>query len=205
MSHKVMLKAQLRDGSGKGAARRTRRDGMVPGVVYSGGKEATKVAIVPMDLTKALMTPARRNALIELEVDGGAKKHVMLKDVQKDPVRRHAVHADFVELDLDKPVDVFVPFVPTGRSPAVVAGGRLQLPLRELKVRCLPEKIPDAIEMDTSTLDWGAHRAKDVPMPEGVELLIDPSLTVVTITRPRGTVEAEDETPAAEAEAAPAG
>jgi large subunit ribosomal protein L25 len=203
MSAKVMLKAQIRDVKGKGAARRARRAGAVPAVVYAGGKQATSISVQPLELVRALTTPARRNALIELDIAGQGTKNVMLKDLQKDPIKREATHADFVEVALDKPVDVMVPFVTTGRSAAVVAGGKLMLPLRELRVRCLPTAIPDTIEYDTTSLDWGAHRASDVTMPEGVELLIDPSLTVLTISRPRGTTE-EEETTAAPAAAAAA-
>lgn len=201
MSDKVILKAQLRTGRGKGASRRARREGLVPAILYAGGKEATPLTVLPLDLTRALMTTARRNALIEMDLEGQGKKHVMLKDLQKHPVRREPTHADFVEVDLNKPVDVAVPFVPVGRSAAVVAGGKVELPLRALKIRCLPSAIPTAIELDTTDLDWGAHRATSLTMPEGVELLIDPSLTVLTITRPRGTVEEDEETTTEEAPA----
>jgi large subunit ribosomal protein L25 len=205
MSQKVTLKAQPRSAAGKGGARRVRRAGGVPAVVYSGGKEATSVTVQPLELSRALTTPWRRNALIQLEIEGEGTRNVMLKDLQKHPVMRHPTHADFVEVALDKPVKVAVPFETTGRSKAVQAGGKLQLPLRALNCRCLPEKIPATIELDTNDLDWGAHRAAIVQMPEGVEMLIDPTLTVATISRPRGTLESEEEGGEAAAAAPAAG
>jgi large subunit ribosomal protein L25 len=204
MSQRVSLKAELRTAGGKGAARRLRRTGAVPGVVYFGGKEATSISVQPLDLSRALTTDWRRNALIEMDIAGVGKKTVMLKDLQKDPVMRTPTHADFVEVTDDTRIVVQIPFVPTGRSKAVQEGGKLELPLRTLKCRCLPEKIPATIGLDTSELNWGAHRASLLTLPEGVDLLIDPTLTIATITRPRGTTETDEETPAADAPAAEA-
>jgi large subunit ribosomal protein L25 len=186
----VILPATLRAGHGKGAARRLRSSGLVPGVVYSGGQQAVSISMTPKDLTKALLTPLRRNALILLDVEG-KKRSVMLKDLQKDPIKRGPTHADFVELDLNKPVIVDVPFAITGRSKAVIAGGKTQVPMRALRVRVLPGQIPTEITLDTSDLGHGPHRASIVGMPAGVELMTDPMLTVVTITGPRGDADAE--------------
>lgn len=193
----VSLTATLRSAQGKGAARRLRRDGLVPAVVYAGGKDAVAISVTPKDLTKALMTPHRRNALIQLEIEGQGKRAVMLRDLQKDPLKRGPTHADFLEIDTSAPVTVNVPFFAVGRSKTVIAGGKIEVPLRSLRVRVLPSKIPAQIELDTTDLEFGAHRAKDVPMPEGVELLDDPMLTVVTISRARGGVAAEGEEEAA--------
>lgn len=191
---RVTLAAESRNETGKGGARRVRRSGLVPAVVYSGGKEATNIAIKPLDLTRALTGPWRRNALIDLDVDG-AKKSVMLKDLQKHPIKRVALHCDFVEVDLDKPISLKVPFQVTGRSAAVKAGGKVHTPRRYLNVRCKPADIPASIDLDTSDLGWGAHRASSVKMPDGVELIDDAQLTVLTISRPRGVVADEEAAP----------
>lgn len=187
---KFHVVAQVRSTTGKGFARRLRRDGGVPGVVYSGGKDATMVSVSPKDLSKALMGPFRRNQLISLEVDG-ATRSVMVRELQKDPIRRTAVHIDFIEVDEQQPVVVKVPFFATGRSKPVIAGGKIQVPLRTLRVRCLPAHIPERIDLDTTTFDIGVYRAKQVPMPEGVTLVDDGHLTVVTISRGRGGAESE--------------
>lgn len=192
MATEIKIPCEKRDGRGKGAARRLRRSGSMPGIVYSAGNEATAITLSPKDLAKALSTPYRRNTLITLEL-GGATKTVMLKELQKDPIRRHPTHADFVEVDPKTPVVVRVPFTAVGRSKPVIAGAKMEVPVRNLKVRVLPTEIPVIIELDTTDFDFGVHRVKDVTMPSGVELLEDAMLTVVTISRPRGGAEGEGE------------
>jgi large subunit ribosomal protein L25 len=198
------LSATVRDGHGKGAARRLRRAGLVPAVVYAGGSEATSVAVKPLELARALTGSHKRNALIDLEIEGKGARKVMLKELQKDPLMRTPRHADFVEVDVNKPINVKVPFVATGRSRAVQLGGKLHTPARTLNVRCLPTAIPATIEFDTSELDYGAHRAAAVTMPDGVELLDDLQLTVATISRPRGVQETDGEGEGEAAAEAPA-
>lgn len=193
MSTQITLACQKRDSRGKGAARRLRRNGSIPAVVYTAGNEATAITLSPLELARALSTPLRRNVLLTLDIEG-TKKTVMVKELQKHPIKREATHADFVEVDPTKPVVVRVPFEAIGRSRPVIAGAKMQVPVRSLKVRVLPTAIPTVIQLDTTNLDYGVHRAKSVPVPEGVELLEDPMLTVVTISRPRGA--------AAESEAA---
>lgn len=185
------MSATVRTGSGKGTARRLRSAGQVPAVVYAGGNESTLLSISPKELTKAVMGPYRRNQVIDLDVDGTVKK-VMVRELQKHPVRRTALHVDFVEVDLTKPVVVKVPFFATGRSKPVIAGGKLQVPMRTLRVRCLPDQIPERIEMDTTSFNIGVYRAKEVTMPEGSELVDDGQLTVVTISRGRGAATEEE-------------
>lgn len=185
------MSATVRTDSGKGTARRLRSAGQVPAVVYAGGNESTLLSISPKELTKAVMGPYRRNQVIDLDVDGTVKK-VMVRELQKHPVRRTALHVDFVEVDLTKPVVVKVPFFATGRSKPVIAGGKLQVPMRTLRVRCLPDQIPERIEMDTTSFEIGVYRAKEVTMPEGAELLDDGQLTVVTISRGRGAATEEE-------------
>ncbi len=196
MPAEIKLTCQKRAADGKGAARRLRRAGSVPAVVYSAGKEALSIAVQPQELAKALSTPHRRNTLLTLDIEGSTKT-VMLKELQKDPLRRGPTHADFVEVDPKAPVIVRVPFAATGRSKPVIAGAKMEVPVRSLKVRVLPTEIPVVLEVDTTDFDYGVHRVKDVAMPKGVELLEDPSLTVVTISRPRGEVESEGEGAAA--------
>lgn len=189
MSNQVQMPAAVRAGTGKGAARRLRREGKIPGVLYAAGKEATSLEIDPKILTKVLMGPYRRNVLISLDVEGQGQRQVMVRELQKDPIRRIPIHVDLMEVDVEKPVIAKVPFFATGRSKPVIAGGKLQAPLRTLRVRALPNQIPEKIELDTTEFDIGVYRAKQVTMPEGVELVDDGHLTVVTISRGRGAAE----------------
>lgn len=187
----VKLAAENREGKGKGAARRLRREGRLPGIIYAGGKEATSISLVPKEFVKALKGPLRRNQLLELELPGGSRK-VMVRDLQIDPLRREPKHVDFLEVDENSPVTVRVPFKTTGRSKAVIAGAKLNIVLRDLKVRVLPNDVPEKIEVDVTDLGTGPFRAKEVSTPEGCELLEDGHLTVLTISRPRGQVTAAE-------------
>ncbi len=195
----VQLKAEVRTEKGKGAARRLRRSGLLPGVVYQGGDSATSVAVSPKEFSKVLRGPLRRNTLINLELDGGAKT-VMVKDIQIDPLRRTPKHVDFWAVDSSKPIEVRVPLHTTGRSKQVVAGAKLNVVLRTIKVSVLPDAIPEKIDHDITDSPVGPTRAKELNMPAGCTLLEQADLTVLTISRPRGaatTDAAEGEAPKA--------
>lgn len=181
----IKLDAEVRDARGKGPARRLRMSGKIPAVVYAKGNETTSVAISPKEFTKIMLGPLRRNTLIDLQLSGSSKK-VMVRDVQKDPLRRVPTHVDFWQVDEKAPVVVPVPFGTTGRSKAVVLGAKLDVVKRAIRVKVLPTAIPEIITVDVTDLGQGAFRAKDVPMPAGCELVEDGHLTVLTISRPRG-------------------
>jgi large subunit ribosomal protein L25 len=198
----IKISAEVRELSGKGPARRLRREGKLPGVVYAHGKEATSVAVVPKEFVKAMFGPLRRNTLLELDLASGPR-NVMVRDIQIHPVKRHPTHVDFWEVDPNKPVTVAVPFRTKGRSKAVIAGAKLNLVKRDLRVRVLPDKIPEQVVVDITELGQGTFRAEQVEMPAGCELVEDGHLTVMTIAQPRGSaVETEE---GAEPAAAPAG
>ena len=101
-------------------------------------------------------------------------------------MRRHALHVDFIKVSDKEEVSTSVPFLTTGRSQAVVQGGKLQVPTRFLRIRCLPQDIPVDITLDITSVGFGAFRAGSVQMPEGVTLMEDPHTTVLTIKAPRG-------------------
>ena len=192
MSNKILLKAEARSGTGKGAARRARREGKLPAVVYGKGGEATSITVEPRDFVKAMKGPFRRNAIVELDVDG--KKHLsMVKEVQINPLRREPTHVDFCEVQNDQEVTVKVPFFTTGKSKAVTAGAKLQIALRYLRLRSTPEKIPEKITYDITDVSLGAYRAKSIELPEGVSLVDDGHVTVFTVARGRGAAAATTE------------
>jgi large subunit ribosomal protein L25 len=203
----LMLTTEIRGETGKGAARRLRARGLIPGVFYGKGAEAVGVAITPKALTAALSSPHRRNALLQLEI-GGQKHLAMLKELQVQPVTRAVVHVDLYKVQLDQPVLANIPFVTEGRAKGVVAGGELNIIYRELPVRTTPDKIPAAIKVDVTNMALGdAIRTKDLQLPAGVEVTFDPERSLVTCAEPR-KLRPEDEEGAAGAtpgaEAAPA-
>ena len=196
------LDAVVRTLTGKGAARKSRKAGRLPAVVYSKGQDTLGVEVSPRELTHILRRPLRRNALIELAVEGDATRHVMVRDIQKHPVRRDLVHVDFVQVDPSKEVIVEVPVTLQGRAKSVVAGGKLEQVRRFVTVSCLPTAIPAQIDVDITDLPFGSTRTANIALPNGLTLQDDPALSVITIKAPRGKQAAEEEE--GEAAAAPA-
>ncbi|MBL90651.1 MAG: 50S ribosomal protein L25 [Myxococcales bacterium] len=196
------LDAVVRTLTGKGAARKSRKAGRLPAVVYSKGQETLGVEVSPRELTHILRRPLRRNVLIELAVEGDSTRHVMVRDIQKHPVRRDLVHVDFVQVDPSQEVIVEVPVALQGRAKSVVAGGKLEQVRRFVTVSCLPTVIPAQIDVDITDLPFGSTRTANIALPNGLTLQDDPALSVITIKAPRGKQAAEEEE--GEAAAAPA-
>jgi large subunit ribosomal protein L25 len=197
MSSSATVSGQLRSGRGKGAARRLRAQELVPGVVYSKAKGAVSIAVEPKSLSKALLGAKRRNQLIALELkdEAGAVKsthHVLTKEVQINPVRRSAVHVDFLEVDPNTPIPMKVPLETIGKSKAVVAGAKIQIVLRSLNVMVKPGEVPEKIVLDTTEAEVGVIRAKNVTMPAGCTLLNEAEQPVLSIRMPRGEKAAEE-------------
>ena len=163
------LKAQMRDKSGKGPARRLRAQGLVPAVCYGPyDKQPLMVAVDPEALAKAIATPHKFNTVIKLEVDGQART-VLFKDYDKDPVDGHILHVDFLDVRMDQDVVVNVPVVLVGKPIGVTEGGILQQVSRTLPVICKPAQIPEKIEVDVSNLKIAESiHISDIKPPEGV-------------------------------------
>ena len=198
MSNNV-LKATVRASLGKGAARKSRKADLLPAVVYSKDQESVSVEVSPRELTHILRLPLKRNALIDLDIEGQGVRHVMIRDIQKHPVRRDLMHIDFLQVDPTKKIVVEVPIGLRGRSVSVVSGGNLELVRRNVTVSCLPGQIPAQIDLDITNLPFGSTLASQVKLPEGLSLEDDPSIPVITIRTARGKVEEEEEETAAAA------
>jgi large subunit ribosomal protein L25 len=198
----IKLEATVRTQGGKTSARRLRRAGQVPAVAY--GKELASVAlaILPKGLSDILKSERGQNSVVELGIDGSKKITALLRDYTIHPVTRQILHADFVEIKLDKPVDVEVPFVCKGKAAGVVLGGVLRQVYRRLPIRCLPEKIPTVIEYDVTALNLGDHvKTSDLALPPGVTVRLPPDQTVAGVVAPEK--ERPEEVEAAAAAAAP--
>jgi large subunit ribosomal protein L25 len=199
----MSMEATLRPDHGKGAARRTRKGNMVPGVVYGQGNETLGVAVAPKVLTKVLTTNLRRNILIDLQLkDAAGKVHnkfVMVKELQAHPVKRTPIHVDFIEVKKDKAVTVSVPLVLTGKSKAATAGAAQRLIVRGVRVSVLPDNIPESISFDTTEAGFGVIRAKSIKLPAGLKLVDSPEFPVASLKMPRGEKEEAAAAPAAAA------
>lgn len=202
---RVTLKAQLRDGVGKGAARAVRRRGLVPAVVYGRGLDARPIAVDARALDTALHTHAGRNVLIDLDLGNGGVEPttVIVKATQRDLFRHHLIHVDFHAIVLTETIEMNVPVVLRGNAKGVSEGGIIEHHLREVLVECLPTQVPDQFELDITELLVGRSlHAGDLVMPEGVKLLTGSDEVVVTIVAPRVHEEAAPAA-AAPVEAAP--
>jgi large subunit ribosomal protein L25 len=200
---RVNLSAQERAAMGKSGARRTRREGLVPAVLYGRGRTPRPLAVGRKELVSALHT-AGRNALIDLRIaqDGDAQTEtVMIEEIQRDHIRREILHVDLHLISLTEALEVSVAVVLTGTPEGVTGGGGvLEQPLREVEVRCLPTQIPDRLTLDVSGLRVGASlHVSDLHVAEGIEILTPPQEVLAAVVAP--AVE-EEAAPAAEAEAA---
>ncbi len=184
------LQVEAREGRGKGVARKLRAAGRIPGVVYGRGKSSHSVACDPKALEKLLhASGSGMNTLFDISVDGQTRT-VLVKHLQRDPLRGRYLHADFYEVDLTKAIQVAVPLHFVGKARGLELGGILDHPLRELEVSCLPTAIPDAVEVDVTALEIGdSLHVRDLTLPQGVEVLSDADLPVASMVAP--TVEAE--------------
>src|ERR1700730_4645739 len=148
------LEAIARDTFGKNEARRTRREGRVPAVLYGGdGKQATPIAVAPKALLKILHSESGQNTLIQLKLAGAGDTRVLVKDFQLDPVTHEVLHADFYRVAMDKLLRVTIPIVVHGEPPGVEQQGAILEPTRrEIEIEVLPADIPEHIDIDVGEL-----------------------------------------------------
>ncbi len=183
------LKAQTRSANGKGEARRVRRAGLVPAVAYGKELASTPIAVPPKEVAAILKSELGKNTVLNLQLDGKSLL-AMIRDYTVHPVARSLEHIDFVEVKLDRPVDVEVPLLPVGKPVGVAKGGVLRVVHRLVPVRCLPDRIPVKIETDVTHLELGQHIAtQDLKLPEGVSVRLPAEQTLVAVVAPEKEVE----------------
>jgi large subunit ribosomal protein L25 len=200
----LKLKAEKREESGKGAARKLRAAGRVPAVLYGHGVGPMAVSVDAKDLFHVLHGSAGTNVLVDLQVDG--TQHLSLpREIQRDHVRGRYLHVDFLAVRRDETVTVSVPVNVVGESPGVKAGGVIEHHLWELQVECLPGDVPDGIKADVSKLQVGdSLRVADLIAPRGVSVLTPLEESVVAVVIPQVRVVEEVEAVAEEGEEAAA-
>lgn len=208
----VSIEVELRDGRGKASNRKLRAAGRIPAVVYGHGNDPVTLSLDPTELEKEIRAShAGLNTLFDLKGEGAvAGRTVLVKELQRHPVRGSLLHADFYEIDVNEQIQVAVPIHLEGTPEGVVMGGVVEHVLRELELSCLPNAIPDEIVADISAMDIGdSLHVSDLPLPGGVELVTDASLSVVSVVVPKAVEETTPEVaeegegePGAEGEAA---
>jgi large subunit ribosomal protein L25 len=195
----IRIKAETRKGRGKGPARTMRRAGAIPAIVYGKDVEPLAISISSKDWW-LLETHARSNAVIRMEVIDNQKvqeRPVMVKNVQKRAVDHKVLHVDFLQVSMERVVQVEVPIHLVGNPVGVVNGGVVDQHLRVVMIESLPGQIPEHIDVDISNLDIGdSIHIREISLP-GVKLLDAPDVAVVGVTPP----EAEEKVEAAPAAA----
>jgi len=194
MAESVVLVAEARDGRGTRAARRLRKQGFVPAVIYGHKEETVSVALHTEDLEKAIRHGAR---VVDLQA-GGKTEKALIRDLQWDHLGKELLHVDFTRVAADERVTLTVPLEIRGIAPGIAAGGVLDQPLHSLHVECLAVSIPDRIRVNVNELQLDAAiHVRDLVLPPGVKVMDDPDAIIVHVTAKQ--VEAEAAAPAAPA------
>jgi len=193
----IEINANKRTLQGKGASRRLRNSGKVPGIIYGGKDPAQSIELDHNDLFHKLRLEAFHASILTLEVDG-KKQHVLLRDTQMHPFKPKVLHVDFQRVDQNKKIHVKVPlhFINAESSPGVkTSGGNVSHVLTEVDISCLPKDLPEFITVDLIALAAGnTLHLSDLVVPENVEIIAlakGDDLPVATIVIPRSVVSAE--------------
>jgi len=187
----VNMTAAVRNKFGKGAARQLRIEGRTPAVLYGPKTEPLSLSLDTTSFTRELMTIHGQNAIVSLDIEGlsdGAKRSVVIKEIQKDPVHDTLVHADFLEVSLDKPVTLAVPVRYTGKAKGVDMGGFLHIGVQSVHLKGLPLDIPDFIEIDVTELTLGGAglTCGDLAVPGAVAMQEALDKVCVAVVSPTG-------------------
>ncbi len=203
MSFKI--KAEKRGTFGKNASRRLRREGMMPAVFYGADRANVPLTLKKKDLFTILMSESRERTIFQISYDSELKD-VMIKELQRNPVTDEILHADFIQIAMDRAIHVSIPVITVGEAVGVkTEGGFVDLITREVEIECLPKNIPERMEVDISNLHLRQSlKVGDLTAPEGVKLISRPDTLLVIIEAPSKeeevAVEAEEEVVAEPAE-----
>jgi large subunit ribosomal protein L25 len=200
-----VVQAEIREANGKNEARRVRRGGRVPAILYGAGKPPVSISVDPKQIAMILHSSTGHNTIFDLQLAGENTK-AMIADWQRDPTRSALLHLDLKRIAMDAKLKVKVPILLTGEPIGVkVEGGILEQVLREIELECLPVDIPAHVEVDIAHLTFGqVLRVKDLPHGGKLHFLTDEESPVAHIVHVKEVVEAAPVEAGAEAAAAPA-
>jgi len=193
----LSLAAQVRTDTGKGAARRLRKNDQVPAIFYGPNSQSVMLAVKYVDLKTLLRSTSSENVIFQLQIESGqgrSSKTVMLKELQTDPIKPVYYHADFYEISMDKEITLNVPVHLVGTPAGAAKGGILQHVKRDLSVACLPGNLVEFLEVDVAALDIGdAVHVKDLVLPAGLKTAEDGDTTIAVVTAPHVVAEKIEE------------
>ena len=201
------LVALERTGTGKGAARQARRDGMVPGIVFGGEKEPLPIQLQFNELFKRLKQGRFKSTLFNLKVEGHDDVRVICRDVQRDVVKDLPTHVDFMRLRRTTKVNLFIPveFLNEGAAPGIKRGGVLTVVRPEVELVVTAGDIPEKLTVDLTGLNIGdTVTISDITLPEGTKPTIDRDFVIANISAPSGLRSSDNEEGEAEADQVPA-
>ncbi|MDY6879937.1 MAG: 50S ribosomal protein L25 [Desulfatiglans sp.] len=197
MEQQVKLATQVRKSTGKGMARRLRRNSQIPAIFYGPNTQPIMLTVDCAQLSRVTATGAAENVILDLEIksdEGAETRKVMLKEIMVHPVKGDYVHADFYEISMDREISVPIPIHLVNTPQGVTQGGILQHIRRELSISCLPDKLIDSLEVDVRDLDIGdSLHVRDLNLPEGITSNDEGHLTIAVVASPTVTAEAEAE------------
>ena len=160
--------------------------GKIPAVMYGPGKPPVVISVNPSQVKAILHSESGRNTIFGLSVDGSEQNNAMVKDYQLDPVHGNLIHADFLEIAMDRLLELTVNIEIKGEAEGVkIDGGIMDFVTRSIEVECLPSDIPDSIKVDVTPLKINDYiRVKNIQTDAKVKILTDPEVVVVTIVPP---------------------
>ena len=204
---KVSIVVQKRDVTGTRNAKRLRKSGFIPGVLYGHGKDATVISVDPHALRAALSTSAGIHAVLEISFEGQkASHHAIVKELELDRVKSTAIHIDLQEIRLDETIETTVAVHFEGEAQGVKEGGVLDESTREVTVRGLVTAIPEHLVLDISEMDVNdTAKVGDLVVPEGLEIVDDLEQVLCSVLPPRKVEEEVEEGAVEAAEGAPEG
>ncbi len=182
----TVVEAQARIPGGKNANRRLRNSGKIPAVIYGPGKEPIVVSVDPNQVGHILHSESGKNTIFALSVGGSDQGNAMVKAYQLDPVKGTLIHADFLEIAMDRLLELTVNVEVVGEAEGVkLDGGIMDIVTRSIQVECFPSDIPESIKVDVSHLKINDYiRVKNIQADAKVKILTDPEVVVVTIVPP---------------------
>jgi large subunit ribosomal protein L25 len=191
---KISLKVQNREKAGKGIARSLRRDGNVPGVVYRDGKTSS-ISVNSKEMVHFIKKSAGGQVIVSLDFQDNRNIPALLKDYQADPVNNELLHVDFYEVSLTEKITVTIQVSTIGVPIGVKRDkGFIQFNLRAVEIECLPDNLPESINVNVEDIEIGKSlHVKDIEPPEGVTILTAPSAVVLSVLEPVIEVEEKEE------------
>ncbi len=189
----IDLKAELREGTGKSAAKYLRKNNSIPATLYGPKTEPVNISVNTYKLIEMIRLNGTTGVFINLDIDGNTKRTAMLKDIQMDVFNISYLHADFQEVNLDTKITLTLPVEVSGDSLGVKEGGLLQLIRRELDITCKPVDAPDSIVIDISDLEIGdSVHVESINLGENIEIPHEVNFTVLTVIPPATSSEEEE-------------